>query len=105
MPDEPTSGTLEEKKSDDDLNDALFNILSGNETKTFESPKKYDEPVSKENDDAFSRVLVLPKNQNLNKYHLLKNYLRRKKNRQLNLNHLFLHPQRKKSFRLFYRQR
>ena len=53
LPDEPTSGTLEEKKSDDDLNDALFNILSGNETKTFESPKKYDEPVSKENDDAF----------------------------------------------------
>jgi putative methionine-R-sulfoxide reductase with GAF domain len=53
LPDKPISPKFEEKKSDDDLNDALFNILSGKETTTFESQEKYDEPVSKENDDAF----------------------------------------------------
>lgn len=50
LPDEPA---VISQKTDDDLNDALFNILSGNVTATFESHKKIDELAEKENDAAF----------------------------------------------------
>jgi putative methionine-R-sulfoxide reductase with GAF domain len=50
LPDEPV---VISQKTDDDLNDALFNILSGNVTATFEPHKKIDEPAEKENDAAF----------------------------------------------------
>jgi signal transduction histidine kinase len=54
LPDLPqTSPKFEGKNSEGDLNDALFNILSRNETSTFELPKKFDEPVISENDEAF----------------------------------------------------
>ncbi len=50
LPDEPA---VISQKTDDGLNDALFNILSGNATATFETHKKIDEPAEKENDAAF----------------------------------------------------
>lgn len=53
LPDVPIPSIPGEKKPNDDLNDALFNILSGNEVAAFEPPKKFDEPVNKENDNAF----------------------------------------------------
>ncbi len=59
LPDEPSLRTTKEKKPDDDLNDALFNILAGNETAAFAPPKKYNEPVNKENDEAFFQSFEL----------------------------------------------
>lgn len=50
LPDVPQA---ESQKTDDGLSDALFNILSGNTTETFETHKKIDAPAEKENDEAF----------------------------------------------------
>ncbi len=50
LPDEPQAESL---KTDDGLSDALFNILSGNTTETFETHKKIEVPAEKENDEAF----------------------------------------------------
>lgn len=65
LPDKSKTSTSEELKPNDDLNDALFNILSGNETITFESPKKHVEHVGKENDDAFFQSFGLTEEPNI----------------------------------------
>ena len=51
LPDDPAP--REPEKTDNDLNDALFNILSGNTEPKFEPRKTFEEPVKKEEDEAF----------------------------------------------------
>jgi signal transduction histidine kinase len=51
LPDEPVKN--EQVNSVSDLNDALFNILSGNTDPKFDLRKTFEEPAKKEDDEAF----------------------------------------------------
>lgn len=58
LPDLPLR-TDETKKSNDDLNDALFRILSGTHETHYETEKKKDLPPIEETDEAFLSSLVI----------------------------------------------
>ncbi len=59
IPDEPVQKENKFIKTDDDLNDALFNILSGNADPKFDMKKTFEEPPAKEEDNAFFESLAL----------------------------------------------